>query len=52
MIKVIIHISRAVSIFYGTEIEIWAGFWPDGGTEKKYWADYEQLEIPHCATYV
>ena len=30
-------------IFYGTGIEIWAGFGPVGNTEKKNWADYEQL---------
>ena len=36
--KVIIHKSRG-----GTEIEIWAGFGPVGNTEKKNWADYEQL---------
>ena len=29
--------------FYGTGIEIWAGFGPVGITEKKVWADYEQL---------
>ena len=29
--------------FYGTGIEIWAGFGPVGNTEKKTWADYEQL---------
>ena len=28
-------ISRPVSNFYGTEIEIWAGFGPVGSTEKK-----------------
>ena len=29
--------------FYGTGIEIWAGFGPIGSTEKKrVWADYEQ----------
>ena len=32
-----------MSNFYGTEIEIWAGFGPVGNTEKKNWADYEQL---------
>ena len=32
-----------VSNFYGTEIEIWAGFGPAGNTEKKMWDDYEQL---------
>ena len=37
-------ISRVVSIFYGTENEIWAGFGPVGSTEKKiFWANYEQL---------
>ena len=30
-----LYISRAVSNFYGTEIEIWAGFGPVGSTEKK-----------------
>ena len=29
--------------FYGTGIEIWTGFGPVGITEKKNWADYEQL---------
>ena len=30
--------------FYGTGIEIWAGFWPVGITEKKdICDDYEQL---------
>ena len=29
--------------FYGTGIDIWAGFEPIGSTEKKVWADYEQL---------
>ena len=38
-----LYISRAVSNFYGTEIEIWAGFGPVGNTEKKIVADYEQL---------
>ena len=38
-----LYISRAVSKFYGTEIEIWAVFGPDGNTEKKIVADYEQL---------
>ena len=36
-----LYISCAVSNFYGTEIEIWAGFGPVGST-KKNWADYEQ----------
>ena len=31
-----------MSNFYGTEIEIWAGFGQVCSTEKK-WADYEQL---------
>ena len=31
-----------MSNFYGTEIEISAGFRPVGNTEKKNWADYEQ----------
>ena len=35
--------NRAMSNFYGTEIEIWAGFGPVGNTEKKIGADYEQL---------
>ena len=33
-----LYISQAVSNFYGTEIEIWAGFGPVGITEKKIWA--------------
>ena len=32
-----------MSNFHGTEIEIWAGFVPVVGTEKKNWDDYEQL---------
>ena len=34
-----------MSIFYGKEIEIWAGFGPVGSTYvlKKNWADFEQL---------
>ena len=32
-----------MSNFYGTEIKIWAGFGLVGNTEKKSWADYEQL---------
>ena len=27
--------------FYGTRIEIWAGFGPIGSTEKRVWADCE-----------
>ena len=38
-----LYISPAVTNFYGTEIEIFAGFGPVGNTEKKIWADYEQL---------
>ena len=38
-----LNISHAVSNFYGTEIQIWAGFGPVGNTEKKIVADYEQL---------
>ena len=30
-----LYISRAMRNFYGKEIEIWAGFWPVGSTEKK-----------------
>jgi hypothetical protein len=30
-----LYISHAVINFYGTEIEIWAGFGPVGNTEKK-----------------
>ena len=37
-----LYISCTVSNFYGTEIEIWAGFRPVGSTKKKM-ADYEQL---------
>jgi hypothetical protein len=29
--------SRAGRHFYGTENEIWAGFGPDGNTEKTIW---------------
>ena len=36
--------SPAVGDFYGTGIEIWAGFGPVVFTDKKpIWADYEQL---------
>ena len=38
-----LYISRAMCIFYGTEIEIWAGFGPVSNTEKEICADYEQL---------
>ena len=37
------YISHVVSNFYGTEIEIWAGFGLVGSTKKNIWADYEQL---------
>ena len=32
-----------MSNFYGTEIDIWAGFGPVGSTEKEIWTDHEQL---------
>ena len=32
--------------FYGTGIEIWAGFGPVGIIENKFGADYEQLLRP------
>ena len=35
-----LHISRTVSNFYGTEIEIWAGIGPFGSNEKKIGANY------------
>ena len=39
--------SPSVGDFYGTGIEILAGFGPVGITEKKnIWADYEQLLRP------
>ena len=38
--------SPALGDFYGTGIEIWAGFGTIGSTEKKNWADYEQLLRP------
>ena len=38
-----LYISHVVSNFHGTEIEILAGFWLVGKTEKNIWADYEQL---------
>jgi hypothetical protein len=28
---------------HATGIEIWAGFWPFGSTDKRVWANYEQL---------
>ena len=44
VIKVIIE--KSVGNFYGTGIDIWAGFGPVGITEKKIWAYYEQLLRP------
>ena len=38
-----LYISNVVSNFYGTEIEIWAGFGPVGSTEKKIGDGYRQL---------
>ena len=38
-----LYISRAVSNFYGAEIEIWAGFGSVGITEKKMGADDEPV---------
>ena len=35
--------SPAVGDFYGTGIKIWPGFGPICNTEKRVWADYEQL---------
>ena len=35
--------SLYISRMYGTEITIWVGFGPVGNTEKKIWANYEQL---------
>ena len=37
--------------FYGTGMEIWAGFWPVGITKKKIWADYEQLFMPVFSSF-
>ena len=37
-----LYISLAVSDFYESEIEVWAGFVPVSNTEKT-WVDYEQL---------
>ena len=36
---------------YGTGIEIWAGFWQVGITEKKVWANYEQLFRPVFSSF-
>ena len=38
-----LYISHAVSNFNGTDIESWALFEPVNITEKKIWANYEQL---------
>ena len=38
-----LYISHGVTNYYGTEIEISAGFGPFRSTERKVWADYEQL---------
>ena len=35
-----LYISRTVSIFYGTEIEIGAGFGPVGSTEKNILSNF------------
>ena len=37
--------------FYGTGIEIWAGFGPVGITEKKIGADYEQILRPFSVMF-
>ena len=41
--KSLYYISHGFSNFYGTEIEIWAGFGPVGITEKTFLVNYEQL---------
>ena len=38
-----LYISCAADNFYGTDIEIWAGFGPVGSTEKKIGTYYEQF---------
>ena len=39
--------------FFGTGIEIWAGFGPVGITDKKKWANYEQFLRPgFSATFI
>jgi hypothetical protein len=48
--KAIIGKSRG-GRFYGTGIDIWAGFGPVGITEKKNWADYEQLFRPFFSSF-
>ena len=41
-----------MSKFYGTKIEIWAGFRPVGSTKKsKFWANYEQLLRPVFSSF-
>ena len=35
--------SHYIEVAQGAEYEIWADFWLVGNTEKKIWADYEQL---------
>ena len=47
----LLYISPAVSNFYETEIESWAGFGPDGSTEKKFGADYEQVLRAFCSCF-
>ena len=37
--------------FYGTGIKIWAGFGPVGITEKKIWANYEQIFRPVFSSF-
>ena len=37
--------------FYGTGIEIWAGFGLVGITEKNTWANYEQLLRPVFSSF-
>ena len=51
MLKVIIEKSRGGK-YYGTGIEIWAGFGPVGITEKKtILANYEQLLKPIFSSF-
>jgi hypothetical protein len=40
-----------VGDFYGTGIEIWAGFGPVGITEKTNWAVYDQLIRPVFSSF-
>ena len=37
--------------FYGTGIEIWAGFGPVGITKKTIWVNYEQLLRPFFSSF-